>query len=141
MEQYTEFNIKNRVQRLFEFLNTKTDEKPQTFKKIKQEENAEEDKQQQTLDHYRKKSMKNSMKHDESKFDDEMYQSIDDNDLNFCGKQILKQTIEHPETAYKQVRKLEKCQEELDKSGKNTVNYTDPEARKSPNKENHTNRL
>ncbi|RAP53232.1 MAG: hypothetical protein BZ137_07205 [Methanosphaera sp. rholeuAM130] len=43
--------------------------------------------------------------------------------------------IEHPETAYKQVRKLEKCNEELEHGGKNTVNYTDPEARKSPNKE------
>lgn len=78
------------------------------------------------------------MKHDESKFDDEMYELIDDNDLNFCGKQILKQAIEHPETAHKQLRKLEKCQEELIKSGKNTVNYTDPEARKSPNKEGIT---
>ena len=56
------------------------------------------------------------------------------NDLNFCGKQILKQAIEHPETAYKQIQKLERCKEELEKSGKNTVNYTDPEARKSPNK-------
>ena len=78
------------------------------------------------------------MKHDKSKFDDEMYQLIDNNDLNFCGKQILKQAIEHPETAYKQVRKLIKCKQELDKSGKNTVNYTDPEARKSPNKEGIT---
>ena len=67
-----------------------------------------------------------------------MYELIDDNDLNFCGKQILKQAIEHPETAHKQLRKLEKCQEELIKSGKNTVNYTDPEARKSPNKEGIT---
>ena len=56
------------------------------------------------------------------------------NDLNFCGKQILKQAIEHPETVYKQIQKLERCKEELEKSGKNTVNYTDPEARKSPNK-------
>ena len=52
--------------------------------------------------------MKNSMNHDESKYDDEMYELIDDNDLNFCGKQILRQAIEHPETAYKLVRKLEK---------------------------------
>lgn len=64
-----------------------------------------------------------------------MYELIDNNDLNFCGKQILKQAIEHPETAYKQVEKLEKCEEELLKSGKNTVNYTDHEARKSPKKE------
>ena len=43
---------------------------------------------------------------------------------------ILKQIIEHPETAYKQIKKLEK---------KNTtINYTDPEARKSPNKEGKT---
>lgn len=39
------------------------------------------------------------MKNDESEFDEEMYQLTDDNDLNFCGKQILKQAIEHPETA------------------------------------------
>ena len=70
--------------------------------------------------------MKNSMQTDESKFDEEMSELIDNNDLNFCGKQILKQAIEHPETAYKQVEKLEKCEEELLKSGKNTVNYTDP---------------
>ena len=35
-----------------------------------------------------------------------LYELIDDNDLNFCGKQILKQTIERPETTYKQVQKL-----------------------------------
>ncbi|MBQ6218635.1 MAG: hypothetical protein IJJ47_02775 [Methanosphaera sp.] len=86
------------------------------------------------MDTYRKKPMKSTMKHDESKFDEEMYELIDENDLNFCGKQILKQAIEHPETAYKQIQKLERCKEELEKSGKNTVNYTDPEARKSPNK-------
>ena len=74
------------------------------------------------------------MQTDENKYDEEMYELIDENNLNFCGKQILKQAIEHPETAYKQVQKLEKCQEELE-SGANTVNYTDPEARKSPNKE------
>lgn len=28
-----------------------------------------------------------------------MYELIDNNDLNFCGKQILKQAIVHPETA------------------------------------------
>ena len=75
------------------------------------------------------------MQTDENKYDEEMYELIDENNLNFCGKQILKQAIEHPETAYKQVQKLEKCQEELEKSGANTVNYTNPEARKSPNKE------
>lgn len=120
-------------------IKVKPDEKPKTIKKIKPEENKDKtDKQQQTLDDYRNKPMKNSMQHDESKFDEEMYELIDENDLNFCGKQILKQAIEHPETAYKQVKKLEKCQQELEKSGKNTVNYTDPEARKSPNKENIT---
>jgi len=120
-------------------IKVKTNEKPRSIKKIERHESDKkilED--QKTLDTYRKKPMKNSMKHDESKFDDEMYQLIDENDLNFCGKQILKQAIEHPETAYKQVIKLEKCQEELNKSGKNTVNYTDPEARKSPNKEGVT---
>ncbi|AWX33484.1 hypothetical protein AW729_10450 [Methanosphaera sp. BMS] len=113
-------------------IKVKQDEKPQTVKKIIPEE---KDEKQKLLDDFRSKPMKNSMKHDESKFDEELYELIDDNDLNFCGKQILKQAIEHPETAYKQVRKLEKCKEELEKSGKNTVNYTDPEARKSPNKE------
>jgi len=117
-------------------IKVKSDEKPKTIKKIKQDKTEPKlDKQQQTLDNFRKKPMKNSMKHDESKFDEEMYELIDDNDLNFCGKQILRQAIEHPETAYKQVQKLEKCKKELIKSGKNTVNYTDPEARKSPNKE------
>ena len=107
-----------------------------TIKKIKHEEPRNEmDKEQQTLDTYRNKPMKNSIEHDKTKFDEEMYELIDKNDLNFCGKQILKQAIEHPETAYKQIRKLEKCKTELEKSGKNTVNYTDPEARKSPDKE------
>ena len=87
------------------------------------------------IDQYRNKSMKDSMKTNEDKYDEEMYELIDDNDFNYCAKTILKQAIEHPETAYKQVQKLKKCLEELEKSGKNTVNYTDPEARKSPNKE------
>lgn len=47
------------------------------------------------------------MQTDENKYDEEMYELIDENNLNFCGKQILKQAIEHPETAYKQVQKLE----------------------------------
>ena len=47
-------------------------------------------------------------------------------------KELLRQAIEKPETAYKQINKLEKCQEMLEKTGDNTVNYTDPEARKSP---------
>ena len=34
--------------------------------------------------------MKNTMEHDETKFDEELYELIDENDLNFCGKQILK---------------------------------------------------
>jgi len=92
------------------------------------------DKEQQTLDTYRNKPMKNSMEHDKTKFDEEMYELIDKNDLNFCGKQILKQAIEHPETAYKQIRKLEKCKTELEKSGKNTVNYTDPKHAKAQTK-------
>lgn len=116
-------------------IRVKPDDKPQRVKKIVPEKNEEKDEEQQTLDHYRRKPMKDSMKLDKSKFDEEMYELIDDNDLNYCGKQILKQAIEHPEKAYKQVIKLEKCREELEKSGKNTVNYTDPEARKSPNKE------
>lgn len=80
-----------------------------TIKKIKHEEPRNEmDKEQQTLDTYRNKPMKNSIEHDKTKFDEEMYELIDKNDLNFCGKQILKQAIEHPETTYKQVQKLEK---------------------------------
>ena len=43
----------------------------------------------------------------------------DDNNLNLCGKKILRQAIEHPETAYKQVEKLEKCQEMIEKSEEN----------------------
>ena len=91
----------------------KTDKKPRIIKK---NENKKLDKEQQTLDQYRKKPMEKSMKTDETKFDKEMYELIDENNLNFCGKQILKQAIEHPETAYKQVQKLEKCQEEREKS-------------------------
>ncbi|RAP52265.1 MAG: hypothetical protein BZ137_08860 [Methanosphaera sp. rholeuAM130] len=64
-----------------------------------------------------------------------MYELIDENNLNLCGKQILRQAIENPQTAYKQVKKLKKCKEMIEKTGDNTVNYTDPEARKSPNKE------
>ena len=117
-------------------IKVKSNEKPRSIKKIEHPESDEEiEEDQETLDTYRKKPMKSTMKHDESKFDEEMYELIDENDLNFCGKQILKQAIEHPETAYKQIQKLERCKEELEKSGKNTVNYTDPEARKSPNKE------
>ncbi|AWX33490.1 hypothetical protein [Methanosphaera sp. BMS] len=116
-------------------IKVKSNEKPRSIKKIEHPESDEEiEEDQETLDTYRKKPMKSTMKHDESKFDEEMYELIDENDLNFCGKQILKQAIEHPETAYKQIQKLERCKEELEKSGKNTVNYTDPEARKSPNK-------
>jgi hypothetical protein len=40
--------------------------------------------------------MKNTMQTDENKYDEEMYELIDENNLNFCGKQILKQAIEHP---------------------------------------------
>ena len=68
------------------------------------------------------------------KYDDEMYKLIDENDFNYCGKKILRQAIENPENAHKQLIKLEKCKEMLEKTGDNTVNYTDPEARKSPNK-------
>lgn len=82
--------------------------------------------------------MKEAMRTDANKYDDEMYELIDDNNLNLCGKRILRQAIEHPETAYKQVEKLEKCQEMIEKTGDNTVNYSDPEARKSPNKEGVT---
>ena len=120
-------------------IKVKTDEKPKITKKIRPNESDEpKDEKQKSLDQFRNKSMKNTMQTDENKYDEEMYELIDENNLNFCGKQILKQAIEHPETAYKQVQKLEKCQEELEKSGANTVNYTDPEARKSPNKEKVT---
>ena len=116
-------------------IKVKTDEKPKITRKIRPNESDEpKDEKQKSLDQFRNKSMKNTMQTDENKYDEEMYELIDENNLNFCGKQILKQAIEHPETAYKQVQKLEKCQEELE-SGANTVNYTDPEARKSPNKE------
>ena len=54
--------------------------------------------------------------------------------IKLLWKKILKQAIERPEIAYKQIQKLEKYKEELDKSDDNTINYTDPEARKSPNK-------
>ncbi len=89
-------------------------------------------------DSSRKRSMKESMRTDASKYDDEMYELIDENNLNLCGKRILRQAIEHPETAYKQIEKLEKCQEMIEKTKDNTVNYSDPEARKSPNKEGVT---
>ena len=119
-------------------IKVKPDEKPKTVKKIKPDETEKLDEEQQILDDFRKKPMKNSMNHDESKYDEEMYELIDDNDLNFCGKQILRQAIEHPETAHKQVEKLEKCKKMIEKTKDNTVNYTDPEARKSPNKEGVT---
>ena len=79
-------------------------------KKIRSNESDEpKDEKQKSLDQFRNKSMKNTMQTDENKYDEEMYELIDENNLNFCGKQILKQAIEHPETAYKQVQKLEKC--------------------------------
>ncbi|MBR0472087.1 MAG: transposase, partial [Methanosphaera sp.] len=102
-------------------------------KKVK--DNGNEDKNQKTLDSFRKRPMKEAMRTDPTKYDEEMYELIDENDLNLCGKRILRQAIEKPETAYKQINKLEKCQKMLEQTGDNTVNYTDPEARKSPNKE------
>ena len=48
-------------------------------------------------------------------------------------KRILRQDIEHPETEYKQIEKLENTDEA--KTGYNTLNYSYPEARKIPNKE------
>ena len=51
--------------------------------------------------------MKESMRTDASKYDDEMYELIDENNLNIFRKRILRQAIEHPETAYKQIEKLE----------------------------------
>lgn len=35
-------------------------------------------------------------------------------------KELLRQAIEKPETAYKQINKLENCQEMLEKTGDNT---------------------
>ena len=92
-------------------------------------------KETKSKDNTRKRPMKEAMRTDASKYDDEMYELIDENNLNLCGKQILRQAIEHPQTAYKQVEKLKKCKEMIEKTGDNTVNYTDPEARKSPNTE------
>ena len=92
-------------------------------------------KESKSKDNTRKRPMKEAMRTDASKYDDEMYELIDENNLNLCGKQILRQAIENPQTAYKQVKKLKKCKEMIEKTGDNTVNYTDPEARKSPNKE------
>lgn len=111
----------------------KSENKPQNINK--EEKTVEVDEEQEKLDKYRKQAIQDSMQIDDTKIDKEMCELIDENDFNFCGKQILRRTIEHPETAYKQIKKLEKCKEEIEKSGKNTVNYTDPEARKSPNKE------
>ena len=99
-------------------IKVKPDAKPKTIKKIKHEENNNKiDENQQTLDTYRNKPMKNTMEHDETKFDEELYELIDENDLNFCGKQILKQAIEHPETAHKQIRKTRKMQNRTRKEG------------------------
>ena len=53
-------------------------------------------------------------------------------------KEYYRQALEHPKTAYKQVEKLEKYREMIEKTKDNTVNYSDPEARKSPNKEGVT---
>ena len=111
----------------------KSENKPQNTNK--EEKTVEVDEEQEKLDKYRKQAIQDSMQIDDTKIDKEMCELIDENDFNFCGKQILRRAIEHPETAYKQIKKLEKCKEEIEKSGKNTVNYTDPEARKSPNKE------
>lgn len=121
---------------LTEAQNIKIKSKKTTKKSGKSD--TELDENQETLNNYRNQPIKDSMQIDETKIDKEMCKLIDENNFNFCGKQILKQTIEHPETAYKQIKKLEKCKEEIEKSGKNTVNYTDPEARKSPNKEGKT---
>ena len=67
---------------------------------------------------------------------------IDDNNLNLCGKRILRQAIEHPETAYKQVEKLEKCQEMIEKTGDNTVNYSGSRSKKKPKqRRSNTNRI
>lgn len=38
-------------------------------------------------------------------------------DLNLCGKRILRQAIENPDTAYKQVDKLNKCKVMIEKTG------------------------
>ena len=43
--------------------------------------------------------MKESMRTNDSKYDNEMYELIDENNLNLSGKRILRQTIERPKTA------------------------------------------
>ena len=118
---------------LRESKNLKIKEEKTTKNKTNNDEDSNKSK-----DSSRKRPMKEAMRTDANKYDDEMYELIDDNNLNLCGKRILRQAIEHPETAYKQVEKLEKCREMIEKTGDNTVNYSDPEARKSPNKEGVT---
>lgn len=82
------------------------------------------------------------MKLDTNKIDEEICELIDENDLNYCRKQILKQTIEHPETAHKQACKLEKYKKNQKVVKKNTVNYTDPETgKKSKQRTSHATRI
>ncbi|MDO5851043.1 MAG: transposase [Methanobacteriaceae archaeon] len=54
--------------------------------------------------------------------------------LKFNSKMILKQAQDKPENRQEILTKLDKCQEELIKNGKNIVNYMDPEAYWMPNK-------
>ena len=57
---------------------------------------------------------------------------IDENNLNLCGKRILLTSYRTPETAYKQIEKLEKCQEMIEKTRDNTVNYIKSKSNKKP---------
>jgi len=105
-------------------------------------DNKGNDKNQKSLDSFRKKPMKESMRTNPEKYDDEMYELIDENNLNLCGKRILRQAIEKPETAYKQLNKLQKCLEMLEKTGDNTVNYTQSRStKKSQQRTNHATRI
>ena len=62
------------------------------------------------------------------------------NNFNFYRKQkILKNKPQNTQkTAYKQIEKLEKNAKKKQKKKNTTINYTDPEARKSPNKKGKT---
>ena len=112
---------------LRESKNLKIKEEKTTNNKTNNDEDSNKSK-----DSSRKRPMKEAMRTDASKYDDEMYELIDDNNLNLCGKRIFRQAIEHPETAYKQVEKLEKCQEMIEKTGDNTVNYSGSRSKKKP---------
>ncbi|MBQ6218767.1 MAG: hypothetical protein IJJ47_03450 [Methanosphaera sp.] len=65
-----------------------------------------------------------------------MYELIDENNLNLCGKRIFRQAIEHPETAYKQIEIRKMSRNE--KKQETTRELFGSRSKKSLNKEGVT---